>query len=155
MQHFKFVNCRIRFLMSRTGYIWVSMNLFSLLLKKIILPYFAIFFSGWFFMSFVAHRFGSIEFRKFVVVSAGTVEKIKTNIQNSTHPNQRAAKDIKWIMGKCTNINLLAENLAKLSWIITYLKIVFCCIAAWIQPDISGCQQDFLVVWRWNQLRTF
>ena len=46
-------------------------------------------------MSFVAHRFGSIEFRKFVVVSAGTVEKIKTNIQNSTHPNQRAAKDIK------------------------------------------------------------
>ena len=33
--------------------------------------------------------------------------------------------------------------------------LVFCCIAAWIQPDISGCQQDFLVVWRWNQLRTF
>ena len=33
--------------------------------------------------------------------------------------------------------------------------IVFCCIAAWIQPDISGCQQNFLVVWRWNQLRTF
>ena len=33
--------------------------------------------------------------------------------------------------------------------------IVFCCIVAWIQPDISGCQQDFLVVWRWNQLRTF
>ena len=33
--------------------------------------------------------------------------------------------------------------------------IVFCCIAAWIQPDISGCQQDFLVVWRWNQLITF
>ena len=32
-------------------------------------------------------------------------------------------------------------------------KIVFCCIAAWIQPDIFGCQQDF--VWRWNQLRTF
>ena len=35
------------------------------------------------------------------------------------------------------------------------ITIVFCCIAAWIQPDISGCQQDFLVVWRWNQLRTF
>ena len=34
-------------------------------------------------------------------------------------------------------------------------EIVFCCIAAWIQPDISGCQQDFLVVWKWNQLRTF
>ena len=33
--------------------------------------------------------------------------------------------------------------------------IVFCCIVAWIQPDISGCQQDFLVVWRWYQLRTF
>ena len=33
--------------------------------------------------------------------------------------------------------------------------IVFCCIAAWIQPDISGCQQDFLVVWRWNKLRIF
>ena len=33
--------------------------------------------------------------------------------------------------------------------------MVFCCIVAWIQPDISGCQQDFLVVWRWNQLRTF
>ena len=33
--------------------------------------------------------------------------------------------------------------------------IVFCCIAACIQPDISGCQQDFLVVWRWHQLRTF
>ena len=33
-------------------------------------------------------------------------------------------------------------------------EIVFCCIAAWIQPNISGCQQDFLVVWRWNQLRT-
>ena len=28
----------------------------------------------------VAHRFGSIEFRKFVVVSAGTVEKIKINL---------------------------------------------------------------------------
>ena len=35
------------------------------------------------------------------------------------------------------------------------IVIVFCCIAAWIQPDISGCQQDFLVVWRWKQLRTF
>ena len=35
------------------------------------------------------------------------------------------------------------------------ITIVFCCIAAWIEPDISGCQQDFLVVWRWNQLRTF
>ena len=35
------------------------------------------------------------------------------------------------------------------------LTIVLCCIAAWIQPDISGCQQNFLVVWRWNQLRTF
>ena len=34
-------------------------------------------------------------------------------------------------------------------------SIVFCCIAAWIQPDISGCQQGFLVVSRWNQLRTF
>ena len=34
-------------------------------------------------------------------------------------------------------------------------SIVFCCISAWIQPDISGCQQDFLVVWKWNQLRTF
>ena len=34
------------------------------------------------------------------------------------------------------------------------LTIVLCCIAAWIQPDISGCQQNFLVVWRWNQLRT-
>ena len=33
--------------------------------------------------------------------------------------------------------------------------MVFCCIVVWIQPDISGCQQDFLVVWRWNQLRTF
>ena len=36
-----------------------------------------------------------------------------------------------------------------------WMTLVFCCIAAWIQPDISGCQQDFLVVWRWNQLRTF
>ena len=34
-------------------------------------------------------------------------------------------------------------------------RIVFCCIAARIQPNISGCQQDFLVFWRWNQLRTF
>ena len=25
----------------------------------------------------------------------------------------------------------------------------------WNQPDISGCQQNFLVVWRWNQLWTF
>ena len=25
-------------------------------------------------------------------------------------------------------------------------EIVFCCIVALIQPDISGCQQDFLVV---------
>ena len=31
-----------------------------------------------------------------------------------------------------------------------YVTLVFCCIVAWIQPDISGCQQDFLVVWRWN-----
>ena len=34
------------------------------------------------------------------------------------------------------------------------LTLVFCCIVAWIQPDISGCQQDFLAVWRWNQFRT-
>ena len=34
------------------------------------------------------------------------------------------------------------------------IDLVFCCIVAWIQPDVSGCQQDFLVVWRWNQLRT-
>jgi len=34
-------------------------------------------------------------------------------------------------------------------------EMVFCCIVAWIQPDIFGCQQDFLVVWRWNELRTF
>ena len=33
-------------------------------------------------------------------------------------------------------------------------KIVFCCILAWIHPEISGCQQYFLIVWRWNQLRT-
>ena len=33
-------------------------------------------------------------------------------------------------------------------WILS--KIVFCCIVAWIQPDNSGCQQNFLVVWRWN-----
>ena len=26
------------------------------------------------------------------------------------------------------------------------LAIVFCCIVALIQPDISGCQQDFIVV---------
>ena len=25
---------------------------------------------------------------------------------------------------------------------------MFCWIVAWIQPDISGCQQDFLIVWR-------
>ena len=37
----------------------------------------------------------------------------------------------------------------------TMLAQVFCCIVAWIQPDISGCQQNFLVVWRWNQLRKF
>ena len=30
------------------------------------------------------------------------------------------------------------------------LTLVFCCIVAWIQPDISGCQQDFLVVWKCN-----
>ena len=29
--------------------------------------------------------------------------------------------------------------------------IVFCCVVACIQPDFYGCQQDFLVVWRWNQ----
>ena len=28
------------------------------------------------------------------------------------------------------------------------IGMIFCCIVAWIQPDISGCQQDFLVVWR-------
>ena len=28
------------------------------------------------------------------------------------------------------------------------VEIVFCCIAAVIQPNISGCQQDFIVVWR-------
>ena len=33
-------------------------------------------------------------------------------------------------------------------------SIVFCCVVACIQPDFFGCQQDFLVVWRWNQLRT-
>ena len=26
----------------------------------------------------------------------------------------------------------------------TINEMVFCCIVAWIQPDISGCQQDFL-----------
>ena len=35
------------------------------------------------------------------------------------------------------------------------LLVVICCIVVWIKPDISGCQQDFLVVWRWNQLRKF
>ena len=34
-------------------------------------------------------------------------------------------------------------------------SIVFCCIAAWIQPEISGCQQHFLVVWRWNYFRVY
>ena len=34
--------------------------------------------------------------------------------------------------------------------------IVFCCIlVAWIQPDISGCQEDFLVVWGWNYFRVY
>ena len=38
------------------------------------------------------------------------------------------------------------------------VSIVFCCIAAWIQPDISVCQKDFLVVWRcnlWNCSRKY
>ena len=39
------------------------------------------------------------------------------------------------------------------SW--DWIVIVFCCMVAWIQPDISGCQQEFHFVWRWNQLRTF
>ena len=47
---------------------------------------------------------------------------------------------------------LLDDILFLNCWI---FKIVFCCIVAWIQPDISGCQQDFLIVWKWNQLRTF
>ena len=42
------------------------------------------------------------------------------------------------------------------SWLDLAKKIiVFSYVAAWIQSDISGCQQDFFVVWRWNQLRTF
>ena len=33
-------------------------------------------------------------------------------------------------------------------------NVVFCCIVGWFQPKISGCQQDFLVVWRWNHIFT-
>ena len=50
---------------------------------------------------------------------------------------------------------LLVIQICYLAFIAQSYKLVFCCIAAWIQPDISGCQQNFLVVWRWNQLRTF
>ena len=46
-----------------------------------------------------------------------------------------------------------------LGWIsekpVKVVKIVFCCVVAYIQPDFLCCQQDFLVVWRWNQLGTF
>jgi hypothetical protein len=48
-----------------------------------------------------------------------------------------------------------AQLINKIMQVTIVNEIVFCCIVAWIQPDISGCQQDFLVVWRWNQLRTF
>ena len=34
----------------------------------------------------------------------------------------------------------------------TSWRYSFCCIVAWIQPDISGCQQDFLIVWRWKSV---
>ena len=51
----------------------------------------------------------------------------------------------------------LTQNLTNILSLIyaSLFIIVFCCIAAWIQLDISGCQQDFLVVLRWNQLGTF
>ena len=48
------------------------------------------------------------------------------------------------------------ENGTSLFFLLLIVATIgFCCIVAWIQPDIFGCQQDFLVVWRWNQLRTF
>ena len=56
------------------------MNLFSLMLTKNDPSLLCDFFSQVVFLSLLAHRFGGIENRKFVVVSAGTVEKIKTNI---------------------------------------------------------------------------
>ena len=33
--------------------------------------------------------------------------------------------------------------------------VIFCCIVASIQPNISGCQQDFAVVQQFNWSRTF
>ena len=55
------------------------------------------------------------------------------------------------IIGVRCKLNLLLHTTNNLfcCWI-----IVFCCIAAYTQSDISGCQQDFLVDLRWNQSRT-
>ena len=48
-------------------------------------------------MSLVAHKFGLVELRILFVVfyRQAQLEKIKTNVQNSTHPNWWAIKDIR------------------------------------------------------------
>ena len=55
---------------------------------------------------------------------------------------------VTWTFGNIyiyTSGNIFSNTIGCL--IVKRLKvIVFCCIAARIQPDISGCQQDFLVV---------
>ena len=67
--------------------------------------------------------------------------------KTETKNTEGTSKANRWIVGLDTRLICI--------FVPSYGIIVFCCIVAWIQPDISGCQQDFLVVWRWNQLRTF
>ena len=63
-----------------------------------------------------------------------------------------------FILKNLSNTLFVVEFFVTIIWpsiISNHIEIVFCCVVACIQPDFFGCQQDFLVVWRWNQLRTF
>ena len=81
--------------------------------------------------------------------------------------NRRTTKDQRRTTGLCISFQTLKMNClwwtglshfffffrnTSVSNVICWSQslMAFCCIVAWIQPDISGCQQDFLVVWRWN-----
>ena len=70
-------------------------------------------------------------------------------------PSHIKSRSIFAMSHNCFILAYIAFPASEMDLICSDITIVFYCIVAWIQPDISGCQQDFLVVWRWNQLRTF
>ena len=132
LHHFKFVNWWIRsfvFLMSRTGYTLISCP------RPV--------------LSSTAHQFGHVEFwnyRIFVVIfslQAVAVEKIKTNVQNSTRPNRWAAEDVSQFKSQYSiSTNHKTADWSKLAERIVEGRNLRCCS---VRPD--GALES------WNKLK--